>query len=247
MISGAGIEVQSRNSKSSEDAVAPKPAKTGNQLEQVRTALRTAGKGALHSALYHWMRQNHDRLTALFEDSSPAWAILAETFGRMGLTDREGKSPAPKTVRMTWYRVRLDVTGLRARRARRNTSEPAPAVTFVSQTVTPEFSPASSSFASNADTREEKPPLEPEFRAAARTGSPRPLLAPGGSLASDPDPPRRKFGLAQLRGHPSSAPAPPPPAPEPERVRRSPEEVERIIAGMLSGAPKNPFRRDKGD
>ena len=42
-------------------------------------------------------------------------------------------------------------------------------------------------------------------------------------------------------------PAPPPPVPEPERIRRSPEEVERIIADMMSGAPKNPFRRDKGD
>jgi hypothetical protein len=32
--------------------------------------------------------------------------------------------------------------------------------------------------------------------------------------------------------------------PEPERIRRSPEEVERIIADMMSGAPKNPFRRE---
>ena len=206
--------------------MALKSGTTSNQLEQVRTALRTVGKGALHSALYHWMRQNHDRLTALFEDSPPAWATLAETFGQMGLTDREGKSPAPKTVRMTWYRVRLDVTGRRARRTRQNTPESAPAVTFVSQTVASAFS--------------EKTPLEPVFRGAARPGSPRPLLAPDGSPAGDPDPPARKFGLAQLRGHPPSAP-------EPERISRSPEEVERIIADMMSGAPKNPFRRDKGD
>jgi hypothetical protein len=227
--------------------VALKPGKTGNRLEQVRTALRTAGKGALHSALYHWMRQNHDTLTALFEDSSPAWAILAETFGRMGLTDREGKSPAPKTVRMTWYRVRLDVTRLRARRTGQSTSDPALAVTFVSQTVAPAFSQTSGSFVSEADTREEKPPLEPEFRAAARTASPRPLLAPGGSPAGDPDPPPRKFGLARPRGHmPSTSPSPSP-VPVPERIRRTPEEVARIMAEMMSGAPTNPFRRDKGD
>jgi hypothetical protein len=71
--------------------------------------------------------------------------------------------------------------------------------------------------------------------------------APVSPSAGDLDPRPRKFGLAQLRGHPSSTPAPPPPAPEPERIRRSPEEVERIIADMMSGAPKNPFRRDKGD
>jgi hypothetical protein len=62
--------------------------------------------------------------------------------------------------------------------------------------------------------------------------------------SGDPDPRPRKFGMAQLRGRPSSSPAPPPPAPEPERIRRSPEEVERIIADMMSGAPKNPFRRE---
>jgi len=227
--------------------VALKPGKTGNRLEQVRTALRTGGKGALHSALYNWMRQNHDRLTALFEDSSPAWAILAETFGRMGLTDREGKSPAPRTVRMTWYRVRLDVTRFRARRNGQSASDPAPAVTFVSQAAAPAFSRTSGSFASEADTREEKPPLEPEFRAAARNANPRPLLAPGGSPAGDPDPPPRKFGLARPRGHVSSAPPSTSPVPEPERIQRSPEEVARIVADMMSGAPKNSFRRDKGD
>ena len=70
-----------------------------------------------------------------------------------------------------------------------------------------------------------------------------PVIAP----TDDPDPRPRKFALAGLRGHSPSTPPPPPPAPEPERIRRSPEEVERIIADLMSGAPKNPFRRDKGD
>ena len=95
--------------------------------------------------------------------------------------------------------------------------------------------------------------------AAARAGRAGPVRAAPSTLPSavpavplsapidDPDPRPRKFGLAQLRGLSSSAPVPPPPVPEPERIRRSPEEVERIIADMLSGAPKNPFRRDKGD
>jgi hypothetical protein len=79
---------------------------------------------------------------------------------------------------------------------------------------------------------------------SARSAAP---SAPVGPPAVEADPRPRKFGLAQLRGHPSSAPPPPPPLPEPERIRKSPEEVERIIADMMSGAPKNPFRRDKGD
>jgi hypothetical protein len=77
--------------------------------------------------------------------------------------------------------------------------------------------------------------------------SPQPLLVPASTPAGDPDPPPRRFDLARPRGHPSSAPPPPSPVSEPERIQRSPEEVERIVADMMSGAPKNPFRRDKGD
>jgi hypothetical protein len=113
------IKVRNSHSVASEDGVALKTGKAGNGLEQVREALRTARKGTLPSALHHRMRQNHDRLSALFEETSPAWAILAETFGRMGLTDREGKNPAPRTVRMTWCRVRLDVTRTPPRISRR--------------------------------------------------------------------------------------------------------------------------------
>jgi len=77
--------------------------------------------------------------------------------------------------------------------------------------------------------------------------SPRPLPLPASAPDGDPGPRPRKFGLARPRGHPSSAPPPLSPVSEPERIRRSPEEVERIVADMMSGAPKNPFRRDKGD
>jgi hypothetical protein len=67
----------------------------------------TASSRTLRPALYHWMRRNHDSLTTLFDESTPAWATLAETFAGMSLTDREAKSPTPKKVRMTWYRARL--------------------------------------------------------------------------------------------------------------------------------------------
>jgi hypothetical protein len=68
-----------------------------------------------------------------------------------------------------------------------------------------------------------------------------------GPTAGDPAPPHRTFGLAQPRGHRPSAPPVPESLAEPERVRRSPEEVERIMSDMMSGAPNNPFRHDKGD
>jgi len=77
--------------------------------------------------------------------------------------------------------------------------------------------------------------------------SPQPLLVPAGASDGDPDPRPRKFGLAQPRGHRPSAAPPPAYLPEPERIQRSPAEVERIVSDMMSGAPNNPFRRDKGD
>jgi hypothetical protein len=179
--------------------------------EQVRKTV--IANGTLRSSLWRWMHRNHDRLSALFEQAPPAWDVLVETFGGMGLTDRAGKKPSAETARKTWYRVRRNIAAARARR-----TEPAPAASVSGVAF---LSPTSA-------------------RSAATSATVSPL-------AGEPDPRPRKFGLAQLRGHPSSAPAPPPPVPEPERIRRSPEEVERIIADMMSGAPNNPFRRDKGD
>jgi hypothetical protein len=179
--------------------------------EQVRKTVIT--NGTLRSPLWRWMHRNHDRLSALFEQAPPAWEILVETFGGMGLTDRAGKNPTPETARKTWYRVRRNIAAARARRTKPPHAASVPGVTSISTTW-------------------------------ARSAAPSVPVSPP---AGEPDPRPRKFGLAQLRGHPASAPPPSPPVPEPERIQRSPEEVERIVADMMSGAPKNPFRRNNGD
>jgi hypothetical protein len=179
--------------------------------EQVRKTVIT--NGTLRSPLWRWMHRNHDRLSALFEQAPPAWEVLVETFGGMGLTDRAGKNPTAETARKTWYRVRRNVAAARARRAKPAPGASVPTVAFISTT-------------------------------SARSATPSaPVIPPAG----DPDPRPRKFGLAHPRGQPPATPPPRSPVSEPARIQRSPEEVERIVADMMSGAPNNPFRRDKGD
>jgi hypothetical protein len=179
--------------------------------EQVRKTV--IANGTLRSPLWRWMHRNHDRLSALFEEAPPAWEVLVETFGGMGLTDRAGRNPTAETARKTWYRVRQNIAAARTRRAKQAPDGSTPAVASMSTT-------------------------------SVRSAAPSAPISPP---ACEPEPRPRKFGLAQLRGYPPSAPPPSPPVPEPERIQRSPEEVARIVADMMSGAPKNPFRRDKGD
>ena len=179
--------------------------------EQVRRTV--IANGTLRSPLWRWMHRNHDRLSALFAEAPPAWEVLVETFGGMGLTDRAGRNPTAETARKTWYRVRRNIAAARARRTKPPHAASVPGAASMSTTW-------------------------------ARSAAPSVPVSPP---AGEPDPRPRKFGLAQLRGHPASAPPPSPPVPEPERIQRSPEEVERIVADMMSGAPKNPFRRNTGD
>jgi hypothetical protein len=188
-----------------------------DRLGEVRDALRTARKGTVRSALYHWMRQNHDGLTKLFEETTPAWAILAETFGRMGLTDRDGKSPTAKTARMTWYRVRLDVKRSRVRSAGCVARGSAP--DFVSNPWTDSSHPLRGTDCPMRpeDTRQHDPPPEPEFRFA----SPRDASQPGtlsgiakppvSSLRQNPD-----EAIARLLARPGRSAVPMPDIPEPE-------------------------------
>lgn len=83
---------------------------------------------------------------------------------------------------------------------------------------------------------------------------PAPVPAPvpereASSFLTDADePPTRTFKPATLRNHMPSAspPTPPPAAPKPQ----DPPDLDRadqIIAAMLSGAPKNPFRKSDED
>ena len=186
--------------------MAPRSNSTSNRMEQVRTALQTARTGTLRSALYHWMRQNHDSLTALFEESTPAWAILAETFAGMGLNDREGKSPTPRTARMTWYRVRLDVARCRAPRG---APVPLPDVAFVPPT-------ARLAITDQNDLIDE-PSSEPEFRFATSPGwSPSDALPDSGRPPVATRPQNADRAIAQLLARPKRGAVPMPDIPEPE-------------------------------
>lgn len=92
--------------------------KRRDKLARVLDTLQAAAgadKG-VRSPLYRWMKKNHDQLSAAFEETPPSWSALAATFGKIGLTDRDGKAPNPKAARQTWYRVRLDVAAGRTRR-----------------------------------------------------------------------------------------------------------------------------------
>ena len=92
--------------------------KRRDRLARVLDALQAAAgadKG-VRSPLYNWMKKNHDQLSAAFAETPPSWSALSGTFGKIGLTDRDGKVPTPKAARQTWYRVRLDVAAGRKRR-----------------------------------------------------------------------------------------------------------------------------------
>ena len=92
--------------------------KRRDRLARVLDALQAAAgadKG-VRSPLYNWMKKNHDQLSAAFTETPPSWSALAATFGKIGLTDRDGKVPTPKGARQTWYRVRVDVAAVRKRR-----------------------------------------------------------------------------------------------------------------------------------
>jgi len=117
--------------------------KTGAGWERVRKAVLE--RGSLRSPLWHWMRANRDRLSALFEREPPAWAVLAGTFGAMGLTDRAGQCPTAETARKTWYRVRRTTGSIRAKAAgpANGPSAPDAAVTRPGAVSPPPCSPPS--------------------------------------------------------------------------------------------------------
>lgn len=181
---------------------------------------RAAGTGR-RSSLYLWLYAHHDQLAAVFAQNGPSWARIANHLGKNGVVGDGGDPPAPETVRSAWYRVRRDVAAARARRAG---SGSASASASVDGIMPP--------------TVASSPPPD---------ASPQPFLVPARAPAGEPDRRPRRFGLAQPRGHRLSAPPLPASIPDPERIQRSPEEVERIVADMMSGAPNNPFRHDKGD
>jgi hypothetical protein len=75
---------------------------------------RKAGR----SRLYQWMAKNHAELAAAFENAPPDWTVLAEEFGKAGLTDRTGKPARPSTAKQTWFRVGRDLRKIESTRPR---------------------------------------------------------------------------------------------------------------------------------
>ena len=68
--------------------------------------LRKAASSGRRSTLYHWMRENHARISeALADAGRPNWAALAETFAKAGLTDRSNQPPTAAIARQTWHKV----------------------------------------------------------------------------------------------------------------------------------------------
>jgi hypothetical protein len=69
--------------------------------------LRKAASSGRRSTLYHWMRENHARISeALADAGRPNWEALAETFAKAGLTDRSNRPPTAAAARQTWHKVR---------------------------------------------------------------------------------------------------------------------------------------------
>lgn len=90
------------------------------------------------SPLYRWMRTWHDDFLKLMEETRPNWKAVAEAFAKEGLLSAEGEPLSPEAVRHTWWRVRRDVAGKRAKRQ----PKAKPAVTVIEEPPIPPPEPA---------------------------------------------------------------------------------------------------------
>lgn len=82
----------------------------------VAEAAKAPARGhARKSALYLWLRTNHDRLVAEFGNNPPSWGRFAEVLGAHGVLDGDGKPPSARGARGAWYRVRQDVEKARSK------------------------------------------------------------------------------------------------------------------------------------
>ena len=192
--------------------MASKDGSRDKRVDQVRDALFSARTRTVRSTLYHFMRQNHDELSTVFEEAPPAWGPLAERFGTMGLTDRGGKPPSANTARMTWYRARLDVKQARSRQGASTASESALAARSVNGR-----SPVASRpvvHMATDDPADDRAP-EPEFRMARPHGSVPSLT----TTPKQPTPVQRRdpdAAIAELLRRPRAGSIPMPDVPEPE-------------------------------
>jgi hypothetical protein len=76
--------------------------------------LGVAARGAGHSALFVWLREHQAAIAAARKGRRMDWREMSRELAQLGLTDAEGKAPAPQTTRMTWFRVRREAARERA-------------------------------------------------------------------------------------------------------------------------------------
>ncbi len=88
--------------------------KTVGEIAAFRAALGAVRGRTGRSALYRWLRANHDEFLRDWGDGAD-WPAFSEAFARLGLTDRTGKPPVPETARKTWLQVRKDAAKAKAR------------------------------------------------------------------------------------------------------------------------------------
>jgi hypothetical protein len=107
-------------------------------IEAFREALNAQTGRTARSSLYRWLRANHDQFLEVWNDAAD-WPAFARSFSALGLTDRNGNAPAPKTARRTWLRVRLDVARSKEKKSKAALilapGEIAPGVRAVSNTA----------------------------------------------------------------------------------------------------------------
>ena len=84
------------------------------EIAAFRAALGAVRGRTGRSALYRWLRANHDEFLRDWGDGAD-WPAFVQAFAALGLTDRTGKPPVPETARKTWLQVRKDVAKARTR------------------------------------------------------------------------------------------------------------------------------------
>ena len=139
---------------------------------------RAGGRGR-RSALYLWLRANHDQLAREFETAGAAWDALAAFLGTRGVFDGRGQKPTGRGVRAVWFRVRAELKAA---------GEKKPAQSIPGVQLTPRSEPPAPSSRAGDQV---KPVRFPQTEAA-----------PTGDEPPTPEaPPRPRFGPSRLRNN----------------------------------------------
>lgn len=110
--------------------------KADEEFQRIAEIVRSSSG---RSPLYRWLRARHDVFLKLMEEERPTWKTLAEGFAKEGLLSADGKPLSPEAVRHTWWRVRRDVAGKKAKRQ----PKAKPTVTVIEEPPIPSPAPAS--------------------------------------------------------------------------------------------------------